>query len=148
MDSANKVITSIFLLLGLQAAEAQPWRSYLCTADSRTSLAIQQVDDNWNPIPFDCEHIAILIEGEAFKREFKPGQYIHCPKNLFAHISNEKILSQPISLLSKNPGIYQVTVERFDEVSTFTDVVVELDETGCHAVGPTLEVHFDMSKTQ
>lgn len=109
-----------------------------CTLVNTSSLVIQQVDENWNPVPFDCDNIKVTIESDDFLKTIKPGKYIDCP------YLNQKINRMPV--LFEKPGTYQVTVSRFDEISVFKQVVVHLDESGCHTVSQLIEVQFDMTK--
>ncbi len=142
--SRRLYITVISVLASYQV---QPqFLARFCTADSRSSMAIQQVDEDWNPVPFDCENIHILIVSDELTVEHLPGKYDYCPANRYRNSLYSDRMSGPVFVLNDNPGTYQVTIERFDEISVFKDVVVELDESGCYAVGPTLEVYFDMTK--
>ncbi len=118
----------------------------LCTADSRSSMSIQQVDDDWNPVPFDCENTHVLVVSDQLIVEHLPGKYDYCPANRYRNTSHSDRMSGPVFVLNDNPGTYQVTITRFDEVSTFKNVLIAIGEDGCHTIGQTLEVQFDLSK--
>ncbi|MCX7552808.1 hypothetical protein OS175_02860 [Marinicella sp. S1101] len=142
-------ITTLFALLlltYLSNAQELSLDKLLCTADARNGLAIQQIDSQGNPVPFDCENIHVLILGKDYRNEKLPGRYKHCPNEIYQSFDRNDLISLPVSVMSGNPGIYQVTVRRFDEISVFKDILVEIKEPSCHAVGPTLEVQFDMTK--
>jgi|GEM_PF-5644603 len=47
-----------------------------CTLVNQSSLVIQQVDENWNPVPFDCANIEVNIEGDDFTKKIMPGKYL------------------------------------------------------------------------
>ena len=109
-----------------------------CTLVNQSSLVIQQVDENWNPVPFDCANIEVIIESDDFIKTIKPGKYQDCPYFIKPNSS--------MPVLFEKPGTYHVTISRFDETSVFKHVVVPLDESGCHTVSQLLEVQFDMAK--
>jgi hypothetical protein len=111
-----------------------------CTLDAREGLVIQAVDEDWNPVPFDCANTRVLIESDSYRKEIKPGQYRWCPAKMYPAEGYDKWRSMPAPVLGETPGTFQVTVIRFDQVSTFRQVIVPLDERGCHVVGQTLEV--------
>ena len=143
-----KFLKSAVLLFTVFSVNAQfkSLNQLLCTADARTSISLQQVDDDWKPVPFDCDNIKVVIDGSDFKREIIPGKYQHCPSKVYGFSNRNDLTSLPVTVMNDNQGIYQVTVSRFDEVSVFKNVKIELDERGCHPIPQKLEVNFDMKK--
>lgn len=136
------LILVIFIVFVTDAESQLLLSGGVCTSDARSSLILQQVDENWNPIPFDCDNTRVLIENDVFKREIKPGEFRWCPAAIYKNTDHKKRISNPVTIMYENPGIYDVTVIRFDQVNQFKDVVIELDEGGCHAQLKRLEVLF------
>lgn len=134
------LVICLTLLLYADGSGAQ-FLTRLCTLEARSGLAIQAVDADFNPVPFDCANTQVLVGNDAYSMEIKPGQYHWCPATLFSAKGTDEWRSRPVPVLGEQPGTYQVTVIRFDQVSTFREVVVPLDESGCHVLGKILEVN-------
>lgn len=130
----------ILLLVFSGVLDAQFLQPKLCTLRGSSGILIQQVDEDWNKLPFDCENIEIIIIGQSFEKTIKPGQLYHCKYGF----SQNKTSMVPI--LGEQPGIYNVSVKRFEEENFFKGVQVEWDEGGCDVAGQVLEVQFDLSK--
>ncbi len=143
---AMKLYLLLALLVAVNHGQAQFLLTKVCTLDARSSLAIQQVDDDWNPVPFDCENTHILIESDTLTVEHSPGKYDHCPAIWYRNSLHSDRLTEPVFVLYENPGTYQVTVSRFDEINTFKNVVIPVGEDGCHVEQQILEVQFDLTQ--
>ncbi len=119
-----------------------------CTSDARSSLVLQQVDHDWNPIPFDCKNTSVLIvgknlKGEKVEKEIKPNQHRWCPAKINKTSGHENRMSNPVTVLFENPGTYDVTIKKFDQINQFKDVVIEVGDDGCHTKMVKLEVMFE-----
>ncbi|VAW47204.1 hypothetical protein MNBD_GAMMA02-570 [hydrothermal vent metagenome] len=139
-----KILLSIQIILMMLASStfvnAQFLMPKLCTASGSSGILIQQVDEDWNKVPFDCENIEVLITGESFENHSKPGQLYGC-KYKFGNSE-----ASMISILGEQPGTYDVLVKRFDEESYFQSIKVKWDNSGCDVVGQIIEVQFDMTQ--
>ncbi len=138
-----KTLLSLIVILisaVLSVAKPQFLMPKVCNLSGSSGIVIQQVDDDWNIVPFDCENIEVLVTDHAFNNNILPGQFHDCQYGVKSSRLNN------VSVLGERPGIYEVVVKRFDEINNFKNVKVEWDETGCDVIGQTLEVNFDMSK--
>ena len=143
-----KIFLSLVFMFTVFSTNAQlkSLDQLLCTLQGTPSISIQQVDNDWNPAPFDCQNIIVLIEGEGYKAEIKYGQYSHCPSQVYKKYGHANLINSSVSVMGEKIGVFRVTVSRFNEVSTFKDVKIEQRESGCHTTHQLLEVQFDMTK--
>ncbi len=138
-----RFLVLVGLFVWVSDVEAQLLTKGVCTLDARSSLVLQQVDGNGMPVPFDCANTKVSIQSHDFKSEIKPGAYSWCPSEVHRNSKHKERLSAPVPILYESPDTYDVTVTRFDQVTEFKGVVVELDEGGCHARLKRIEVMFD-----
>lgn len=144
--------TLIFSLLFFSTSsvysQLKSLNQFVCTTEARSSLVLQEVNQNWNPIPFDCKNTSVLIigknlNGKEVKKEIKPNQHRWCPAEIYKKTKQASLMSGAVTILYENPGTYDVTVTRFNQVNKFKDVVIEPRENGCHAKLVKLEVMFE-----
>lgn len=53
----------ILLIVVPSLLNAQFLKPKICTLSGSSGILIQQVDEDWNKVPFDCENIEVLITG-------------------------------------------------------------------------------------
>ncbi len=116
----------------------------VCDLVARSSgVLIQQVDQDWNLVTFDCENIEVLVVTADFENHIMPGQFHNC-ESIKQGI---KMYSQmPVGVSGERAGVYHVTVTRFNEVNQFSHVVIESINSGCDVTSKILEVNFDMTQ--
>ena len=112
----------------------------MCSIYGSGKFQIQQVDEDCNPVPYDCKNIEVTVENEGITRVFQQGKYLNCYSKMF---KGKWLESYPMTLHMKIEGKYQVIVKRHNEVSVFQNLNTETDDRGCHRVPEILEVHFD-----
>jgi hypothetical protein len=127
---------------------------FVCTTEARSSLVLQEVNLDWAPIPFDCENTSVLIvgknlNGKEVKKEIKPNQHRWCPAEIYKKTKQASLMSGAVTILYENPGTYDVTITRFDQVNQFKNVVIKRGDDGCHTKMVKLEVMFeDLNKAK
>ncbi len=120
--------------------KAQLLQPKVCNLVGTSGILLQQVDENWNKIPFDCLNIEVLIISQSYVKSYQPGEIYSCKYKFDSSgYSN-------VPILGEQPGVYDIIVKRLDEKNYFQKVVVDWDDSGCDVVGQILEIQFDMSK--
>lgn len=124
-------------------AHAQLLTQFCDLVARNSGVLIQQVDQDWNPVTFDCANIEVLVVSEDFENHTMPGQIHNCES---IKQGNKMYSLMPVGVSGERAGVNHVTVTRFNEVNQFSHVVIESINSGCDVTSEILEVNFDMTQ--
>ncbi len=133
---------------GMSVSKAQSWHplnGLVCTLEGRSSILLQQTDENGQAIPFDCKSTDIKVfTGERLVNHIKPGFHYLCDLISDEKYKNHQLRTSPLGVLGGNKeGVYDVLVQRGEETLRFEGLELKKNpEDKCWVIPITVEVQF------